>query len=277
MIVKTDNRFVKDALFISYTGIKDYLKCPRSYFLKNVYRDPKTKYKIQVVSSHMTLGALVHDAIGWYLQMQGQVTKDQLIQKFRNFWLKYRGKRGGFATREEEGSFGKRGLAMLDNFFANANVLEPKVNADDFLKFKIDDTTFLNGRVDFLGQMPDGSIHVLDFKTGSKDEEDPLQLYIYAILVESNIQKPVSKISYWYLDRDSNPKEAVLDSLNEKLVWLKNKCQEIKEAIKKDSWVCVKNPDLCRDCQMYQAVLDGKAEFQYQDDNFKKMVYYLYQ
>lgn len=276
MIVRTDNRFVKDALFISYTGLKDFTKCSRSYYLKNVYRAPKTGYKIQVVSPYMTLGALVHDAIKWYLQMQGQVTKDQLMQKYRNFWLKYRRKRGGFATREDEASFGKRGLAMLDNFFDNApKVLEPGLQADDFLKFKIDATTFLNGRVDFLGQLPDGSIHVLDFKTGSKDEQDPLQLYIYAILVESNLQKPVSKISYWYLDRGSTPKEAVLDLLDKKLDWIREKCQEIKDAILKDNWVCIKDPDLCRDCQMYQDVLDGKAEFQFADDDFKKMIYFL--
>lgn len=275
MIAKTDNSFVKDALFISYTGLKDYSKCPRSFYLKNIYRDPKTGYKLQVASPYMTLGATIHDVIKWFLQMQGQVSKEQLIQKYRNLWLKYRGKRGGFATREDEASFGKRGLKMLDNFFANTKVLEPNLKTDDFLKFKIDETTFLNGRVDFLGQLPDGSIHVLDFKTGSKDEEDPLQLYIYAILAESNLQRKVSKISYWYLDRDASPKEAVLDSLEEKLEWLKKKAKEIKAVIEQASWVCIQDPKLCKDCQAYQDIIDGKGEFQFSDDAFKKQVYYL--
>ncbi len=275
MIAKTDNSFVKDALFISYTGLKDYSKCPRSFYLKNIYRDPKTGYKIQVTSPYMTLGAIVHDAIKWFLQMQGQVTQDQLIQKYRNFWLKYRGKRGGFSSVEDEASFGKRGLAMLGNFFTNASVLEPGLGTDDFLKFKLSDTTFLNGRVDFLGQLPDGSVHVLDFKTGSKDEEDSLQLYIYAILAESNLQRPVSKISYWYLDRDSHPKEAVLDSLEEKLDWLRDKAKEIKQVIEEAKWVCIRDPELCRDCQAYQDIIDGKGEFQFSDDAFRKLVYYL--
>jgi len=275
VIAKTDNSFVKDALFISYTGLKDYTRCPRSFYLKNIYRDPKTGYKLQVASPYMTLGAIVHDVIKWYLQMQGQVSKEQLIQKYRNLWLKYRGKRGGFATREDEASFGKRGLKMLDNFFANTKVLEPNLKTDDFLKFKIDETTFLNGRIDFLGTLPDGSIHVLDFKTGSKDEEDSLQLYIYAILAESNLQKSVTKISYWYLDRDSSPKEAVLDSLEEKLEWLRKKAKEIKAMIEQANWICIKDPKLCQDCQSYQAIIDGKGEFQFSDDAFKKQVYYL--
>lgn len=275
MIAKTDNSFVKDALFISYTGLKDYSRCPRSFYLKNIYRDPKTGYKLQIASPYMTLGALVHDVIKWYLAMDGQVTHDQLIQKYRNLWLKYRGKRGGFASREDEASFGKRGLQILDYFYKNAKILEPTLETDDFLKFKLDESTFLNGRVDFLGKMPDGSIHVLDFKTGSKDEEDSLQLYIYAILAESNLQLPVSKISYWYLDRDSAPKEAVLDSLEEKLEWLRTKAKEIKEAIEVGNWVCIGGENFCRDCKSYQDILDGKGEFQFSDDSFKKQVYYL--
>jgi len=275
MIPKTDNSFVKDALFISYTGLKDYIRCPRSFYLKNVYRDPKTGYKLQVTSPYMTLGALVHDAIKWFLQMQGQVTKDQLIQKYRNLWLKYRGKRGGFSSIEDEASFGKRGLKMLDNFFDNTAVLERQLKTNDFLKFKIDEGTFLNGRVDFLGELGDGTLHVLDFKTGSKDEEDSLQLHIYAILAESNLQKPVSKVSFWYLDRDSSPKEAVLDSLEERLDWLKTKAKEIKKSLEQANWICIKSPVLCQDCQAYQAIIDGKGEFQFADEAFKKQVYFL--
>lgn len=275
MIAKTDNSFVKNALFISYTGLKDYTRCPRSFYLKNIYRDPKTGYKLQIAGSNMTLGAVVHDTLKWFLQMDRQVTKTALIRKFKNLWLKYRGKRGGFASVEDEASFGKRGLQILDNFWSNAKILEPSLQTDDFLKFKLDEITFLNGRVDFLGQLPDGSIHVLDFKTGSKDEEDSLQLYIYAILAESNLQKPVSKISYWYLDRDSVPKQAVLDSLGEKLDWLKKKAKEIRKVLAAGNWVCVGGRNLCRDCQVYQDIIDGKGEFQFSDDSFKKQVYYI--
>lgn len=275
MIVKSDTSFVKDALFISYTGLKDFASCPRAYYLKNIYRDPKTGYKLQIASPFLTLGAVVHDTIKWFFQMNRQISKDQLIAKYKNIWLKYRGKRGGFASREDEAIFGKRGIAMLEIFFANVNSLEPNLDLDNFYKYRLDERIFLNGRLDFLGSLPDGTLHVLDFKTGSRDEEDPLQLYIYAILAESNLQRAVTKISYWYLDRDSNPKEAVLDPLEEKLAWLKNKAKEIEEIINKGSWVCVKDPQLCRDCQNYQDLIDGKGEYLFADDAFKKQVYFL--
>jgi ATP-dependent helicase/DNAse subunit B len=275
VIAKSDTGFVKDALFISYTSLKDFDNCPKAYYLKNIYRDPKTGYKLQIASPYLTLGAIVHDAIKWFLQMDRQISEDQLIAKYKNIWLKYRGKKGGFPTREDEAVFGKRGIAMLKNFFANIISLEQNLDLDNFYKYRLDATTFLNGRLDFLGLLKDGTLHVMDFKTGSRDEEDALQLYIYAILAESNLQKEVSKISYWYLDRDSTPKEAVLDSLQEKLDWLKGKAEEIKQSIISNEWICVKNPERCRDCQSYQDILDGKGEYLFSDDAFKKVVYYL--
>ncbi len=275
MIPKQQHEYIKDALWISYTALKDYIRCPRSYYLKNRYRDPKTGNRIQITSSHLTLGSLVHDAIKWYLQTGRVASKDDVVKQFKNHWLKYRGKRGGFSSREEEAEFGKRGLAMLDNFMKNAGLLGSHVPLFDFLKFRLDEKLVLNGRLDFVEELPDGSLHIMDFKTGSKEEEDSTQLHTYAILAQSHLQKEVSKISYWYLDRDNTFKEAVLDSLEEKLEWLKKKALEIKKAIDEDNWVCKNGEDLCSECRSYQAIIEGKGEFQFSDEAFKKDIYFL--
>ena len=262
-------------MWISYTALKDFTRCPRSYYLKNRYRDAKTGNRLQITSPYMTLGSLVHDAIKWYLVTGRRASKDEVVKQFKNHWLKYRGKRGGFASREEEAEFGKRGLQMLDNFVNNVESLGPHVPLFDFLKFKMGEKIILNGRLDFVGELPDGSLHILDFKTGSKEEEDSTQLHTYAILAQSHLQKEVSKISYWYLDRDNSFKEAVLDSLEEKLEWLKKKSLEIKKAIDEDNWICKNGEDLCGECRSYQAVIDGKGEFQLSDNDFKKDIYFL--
>ncbi len=275
MIAKQEYKFIKDALWVSYTGLKDFWKCPRSFYLKNRYHDPKTGNRLQVASGPMTLGSLVHDAVRWYIQTGRTASLDDIVKKYRNHWLKYQGKRGGFSTRKEEGDFGKRGLEMLDNFYKNRQVLEKNLPAYDFLRYILDDKIVLNGRVDFVGELKDGSLHILDFKTGSKDEEDPTQLYIYGILAESNLAKPVSKISYWYLDRDSSPKEAVLDPLEEKLDWLKTKAKEIEEAVKADKWVCIEKDSPYSECKKYEAIIAGKGEFQFSDYDFKKDIYFL--
>ncbi|MBU1032119.1 PD-(D/E)XK nuclease family protein [Patescibacteria group bacterium] len=275
MIPKQEYKFVKDALWVSYTGLKDFLRCPRSYYLKNRYRDPKTNNRLLVASAPMTLGSLVHDAVKWYLQTGRTATLADIVKKYRNHWLKYQGKRGGFPTRQDEAEFGKRGLAMLDNFYKNKACLEKNLPAYDFLRYRLDDKIVLNGKVDFIGELAGGSLHILDFKTGSKDEEDPTQLYVYAILAEATFGKPVSKISYWYLDRDSSPKEAVLDPLEEKLEWLKEKAKEVEKAIKDNKWVCIEGDSPYSECKKYEAIIAGRGEFQFSDELFKKDIYFL--
>lgn len=239
--------------------------------------DKHEPFRLQISSPYLTLGSTVHDAIKWFLDMKGQTSFEQLEAKFKNLWLKFRGKRGGFSLREDEANFGKRGLAILENFYKNWPILGKSAPDIHFPKYNLGENLVLMGNFDYIGDLPDGTLHVIDFKTGAKDEKDPLQLYIYAILAEANFGKPVSTASYWYLDRDDAPKEIVLDPLVPKLDWIKEKAAELKKAIEKQEWICPA-PDgarLCRECADYQAIIEGKGEFQFSDFRYKKDVYYL--
>lgn len=275
MITKPKTEYISNPIFVSYTSLSNFLKCPKSYFFKNLYKNPKTGNRIQIASPHLSLGSTVHDAIKWFIDMEGQISKEQFVQKFRNLWLKYTGKRGGFSSREEEATFGKRGLLMLDNFFKNHDVLEKKHLSIEFPKYPLFENVILIGNFDFVGEKTDGTLHILDFKTGANDEEDGIQLYIYAILAESNFEKEVTTASFWYLDRQDNPQDIVLDPLEPKLEWLKEKARQLKDALEKDEWVCIKGDELCRDCRDYQAIIDGKGQFQFTDFRYKKDIYYL--
>lgn len=275
MLPYQPKKFVKNALFLSYTSLSDFLKCPRAYYLKNIYRDQKTGYKLQIASPYLTLGSVVHDSVKWFLEINRQVRKEQLLAKYDNLWLKYSGKRGGFTSKEEEESLQGRGRKMLERFFDTSKILGRLFPPMSFPKYFLDEETVLFGNLDCVEELADGSLHIIDFKTGQKQEADSLQLHIYAILAESNLQKPVKKLSYWYLDKDQTPKEAALDSLEEKLEWLKKKGQEVKEAIASGQWVCIQGEEKCRDCQDYDAILAGKGEWQFTDDRYKKVVYSL--
>jgi putative RecB family exonuclease len=59
----------------------------------------------------------------------------------------------------------------------------------------------LFGRVDRIDEEPDGSLHIIDYKTGPRPGEvDAAQLRLYAIMVEEKLGRPVSRLSFWYLD-----------------------------------------------------------------------------
>lgn len=273
MIQKPKSDFIKNPIFLSHTSLSDFLKCPNSYYLKNIYRDPKTGNRLQVASPHLSLGSTVHDSVKWFIDMEGQATFSQLEKKFRDLWPKYSGKRGGFSSREEEALFGNRGLKMLDNFYKNAKKLEKAMPNINFPKYNLFEDVVLMGNFDFVGEKEDGSLHVLDFKTG-RDVKDAVQLYIYAILAEANFKKPVTEASFWYLERDEDPKPIVLDPLEPQLEWLKEKAKELKKAIEIGTWVC-KKEDSCQDCLTYKAIIDGFGEFQFTDERYHKDIYYL--
>jgi len=276
LITQTKQPFIKNAIYISYTSLKDFLSCPRSYYLKNIYRDPKRGFKLQVASPNLALGSTVHDAIKWFLEEQDTPTMFELIARYRNLWLKFRGKKGGFASIEDEGNFGRRGLAILENFYKNWRVLGKSAPRLTFPKYNLLENMVLMGNFDYVQEKPDGSLFVIDFKTSANDEKDPLQLYIYAILAEANLDRDVTSAAYWYLDRDDGPREIVLDSLEDKLKWITEKGKEMKEALGKGSWVCIREDQgRCRDCNDYQALLDGKGQFQFSDFRYKKEIYYL--
>lgn len=279
MIQRKQTGFVKDAIFLSSTSLNDFLKCPRSYYLKNIYRDPRNNYRLQIASPYLSLGATVHDVIKWYLTCEEIPSLEETKQKFTDLWGKYHGKRGGFTSAEDEIDFTSRGLKLLENFVKNAEKLEQLAPPASFPKYPLLPDVILTGNMDFVGLLPDDFLHVVDFKTGAKDEESPLQLYIYAILSENYYGKPVKKASFWYLEREDTPKEVVLDNVEQNLRWLEDKACLVKEAWEENKWECTQGGPtaggLCRDCRDLQAVIDGKGEFQFSDHSFKKDVYFL--
>jgi putative RecB family exonuclease len=58
----------------------------------------------------------------------------------------------------------------------------------------------LFGRVDRIDAAGNGSLELIDYKTGADAEEtDARQLRLYAIMAEASLGKPVSRLSFWYL------------------------------------------------------------------------------
>ena len=102
------------SVWVSHSSIGDFLKCPRAYFLRNVYKDPKSGKKIGMVSSAMTLGSAVHNTIEPLKNIPlEERLKHDLVADFEIAWKKTSGKIGGFKTNEEETTAKERGLTMI--------------------------------------------------------------------------------------------------------------------------------------------------------------------
>lgn len=254
------------AVWVSHSSIGDYLKCPRAYFLKNVYKNPKTGHKIKLMSPPLALGQAVHEVLE---DLSVLPTKDRfkesLLIKFSLIWEKLSGKLGGFLDENTEYKYKERGRDMLTRVAKNPGpLLNPalKINMD-LPQFWLseEDNIILCGKIDWLEYLPDtDTVHIIDFKT-SRSEEDPssLQLPIYHLLVRNCQKREASKASYWYLDHSDIPEEKPLPNLEESREKVLKISKQIKLARQMQRFLCPHNG--CPVCLPFESIINNEAEF----------------
>ena len=257
-----------NAVWVSHSSISDYLKCPRSYYLRNIYKDPITGHKITVVTPPLALGGAVHEVIESLANLPAEERlKISLVKKLDPVWLKYTGKLGGFKNYAQESEYRDRAIKMLINLQENPGPLEkPAIKIKTGLMglpnyyLSEKDNIILCGKIDWLEYLPDtDSVHIVDFKTGKNEEsDDSLQLPIYLLLATNTQTKKVTKASYWYLDRDDNIVEKKLPKITDAYNKVFVVAKEIKVAREKGIFECPKGG--CFNCRPLERVLRGEGE-----------------
>lgn len=255
------------AVWVSHSSMGDFLKCPRLYYLHNVYKDPGTKNKIALVTPHMSLGIAVHEVLEGLADFPSEERmKKDLLAIYDEVWQKVSGKRGGFTSEEDEKAFKGRGTKMLQNVIKNPRFLPSKrlklpretMNPNFFLS--PEDNIILNGLVDWIEYLPEtDSLHIIDFKTGKKEEsESSLQLPIYLILCHALQKRKVTKASYWYLESDSMVEKELPDEASSRKAVLEV-ATKVKKAREDGVFLCPEGKEGCIHCKVYEEILHCKA------------------
>jgi RecB family exonuclease len=255
------------AIWVSHSSIGDYLKCPRAYYLRNVYRDPKTNHKISLMAPSLALGQTVHEVI----ESLSVLTSEErfakpLMDRFAASWETVHGWRGGWSSPEEEAKFRARGEDMIARVASHPGPLLHKTIKirQELPHFWLsdEDNIILCGKIDWLEYVEEqDSVRIIDFKTGKFDEDpDSLQLPIYYLLAGSCQSKPVCGISYWYLNRDAEPIAMDLPDKDQAVTRVLELAKRIALARKLGRFVC-KDTQGCRACRPLEAIIAGKARF----------------
>lgn len=253
------------AIWVSHSSISDYLKCPRAYYLKNVYRDPKTHRKISLMQPSLALGQVVHGVI----ESLSTLPVDSrfitpLLQTFEDAWKRVSGKNGGFTSEEMEEKYKQRGREMIERVTNHPGpLLEKAIKIRHELPhfwLSEDDGIILCGKIDWLSyEEATDSVRIIDFKTGKFDEDpDSLQLPIYYLLAKRCQTKTVSGVSYWYIDRDNDPIAMELPSEDESIARVMEAAKRVSLARKLERFVC-QYKDGCASCRPLESILSGNA------------------
>ena len=259
------------AVWVSSSSISDFLKCPRAYYLHNIYRS-KDNRKINLVSPALSLGISVHETLEGLAKYKAEDRfKKSLAGAFEENWKKVSGKIGGFKTAEEEAGAKERAKQMVKMVEENPGPLAqrtvklPPSKNDMPPNFFLseEENIILNGKIDWLEYVEaDDSIRVIDFKTGKNEESaDSLQLPIYALLLNALQKRKVSGAAYWYLDHSDAPVNVVLPELEGSRKKVLAIAKTIKEAREVGRFECPRGAQGCFSCRPYEKVLKGEAEF----------------
>lgn len=274
--------FNPNTVWISHTSLNDFEKCKQLYYLRNLYRDKKfgNNFRLQVASPYLSLGEAVHDAIDHFTEryQPEHRTLDRLMYEYNRGWQLKPDRIGGFKDKAQEKEFKERGESMLERFFGNSYFSKGNPIRVDFPKLPLvgEDDVVLVGNFDWLEKI-EGGLHIMDFKTGKEEDENSLQLPIYALLAQHVLKEPVIKISYWYLDRDDEPVEKEIPDLSKTLKTIKTRASAVEDAIKFQDFPCEAEIGYCKNCHEYYQVINEQAEHVQTDFKRKREVFYIEQ
>ena len=236
-----------NATWVSYSSISDWLRCPRAYYFKNVYKNPKTGRKISLMAPPLALGQIVHEVIEGLSTLAVDKRFDTpLVTRLEQAWKKISGKRGGFSDRDQEARFLDRAKVMLKRVNDHPGPLKNlavKIKTEGgmtpYFWLSEADEIILVGRIDWLEYLAD-------------------KLPIYLLLAENLQERPVKKVSYWYIEQSNAPEEQKMPVKEKAEQDVLKVAKEISLAKKLNRFVCPHGG--CPACREMEAVTEGKAE-----------------
>ncbi len=199
----------------SFSQIAAFANCPLQYKYNFILRIPVPEKPV------MQFGRLMHNVLNDFFtpflidtisqaSLFGAAEKldykpkfNDLLNIYKNKWIDF-----GFDSKEQRDEYKKQGRDILKGFFNNLDLSSlPKVVAlEKSFQLKIKDF-ILRGSIDRVDELLDGTLEIIDYKTGSPKNkltaDDKRQLIIYKLALEQIYAKKVSKLTFYYLNNNS--------------------------------------------------------------------------
>ncbi len=205
---------------------------------------------------YFTMANHVHATLKEFLSLQpvglrNAATAEELL---RNNWRRYR---LGFRDKDDETRWAEKALAQLRAFVNTQDVGAQPIMIEEMVEAEISTGLVLRGRIDRVDKNPDGTLHIIDYKTGiTAGDTDWEQLELHALILSKRLPCPVSKISYLYLGNSTMKSTAISGDDLSKVHWRVLTTANIMRQEKQFR----PNPSpWCRNCD-FISICPGKSE-----------------
>jgi DNA helicase-2/ATP-dependent DNA helicase PcrA len=258
----------------SFSQLRSYETCPYQYKLNYVLKIP-TKG-----SPHFSFGQSMHLTLQKFYERVQELNKARQVSLFASLepeqstdkyptleelqklydscWID-----DWYQSADQREEYYKKGKEIITTVYRehekNARI---PLMLEGWFKIAVGNY-FLNGRIDRIDRLPDGSLEIIDYKTGqAKDKlssEDKEQLLIYQIAAEQvpeyRHQGKTSKLTFYYLN--DNVKISFLGTAEE-LSGLKEKLVEIIDRIRAQDFTPAPSSFICGHCD-FRSICEFRA------------------
>jgi DNA helicase-2/ATP-dependent DNA helicase PcrA len=240
----------RDELKLSASAIKTYISCPLKFKFSHILGvpEPPRPYfdigtAVHAVAEHMTK-----------MQLEGtQPTEELAMELLKREWNP-----NSFQSETQENQAKEKAKTMLQTYlqWLACNPNSP-VAAEQEFTVDIAGIPF-HGFIDRVEQTPDGSLEIVDFKTGgvyenAKSLRDDPQVNIYALGVQKVFSKLPRKASLFYIKHDKTVPYEVAQSQVDKV---REEIKAMTNAILEERFDATPSFEACRNCS-YRDICDS--------------------
>lgn len=234
--------------YLSYSQIQTFETCPLHYKLRYLLKIPTPQTTAQ------TFGTSIHAALRDFYQRrtaEAQVHVSDIAKILKRVWIAE-----GYQSKEHETIAFERAVSLLEDYLTTELATNPHPIALE-LPFEF----FVNrlrvgGRIDRIDELPDGSIEIIDYKTGAnvpteKEVAKNLQLTTYALAAASIHDKVFQRnpdqilLSLYYIEQG---KKLTTTRTPEQLEAAKEELLHAASIIEQSDFICSKSI-FCQNCE----------------------------
>jgi DNA helicase II / ATP-dependent DNA helicase PcrA len=182
---------------LSASAVDTYQRCGLQFKLE---RDWRIAGK---AGAAMQYGASMHRVLKDYfdaLRAGRPRTDEQMIDQFRTDLAA-----AGIQEKYQHELYEEQGIAQLREFTAGfrAQSAPEVLHTEESFQIQVGETIVV-GRIDRVDKLPDGSVAIVDYKTGKardqRNADDSLQLSLYAIAAKEKWGYDVGQVSFYNLE-----------------------------------------------------------------------------